>query len=418
MCGQNIMIVCKFGGSSVASVEGANKIKQIVNMNDNRKIIVVSALGKTTNCQYKITDKLYEAFNKLKNGKDCATQIEEVFKRYKDLANSLGVKINWTKEKEKLINLIELKQVSKAYLVSRGEYYSALLYSKFLNGVFLDAKDYIKFNCHGEVNFKKTEVCLKKLGGKRTYVIGGFYGSDSNGVIQIFDRGGSDITGAIIAKALNCEIYENYTDVSGVYDRNPNIFEKASGLPIIGYNTAILMAMAGNEVVHKDALKILKNSNTLLLVKNTNKYDKLGTVVIENNLQTNKVYICVDKNILILKQSLQSDEVKKIKEICETSSIYKSDKNYMLLTKNNLQDEDYFRDKLDYKIFENVYVITIFSNMFICAKTLKKIKNITKKIKNYVIFANYCSYKNNFKIFVEQKNYCKIIKIINQHLQN
>ena len=157
------MIVCKFGGTSVASLESAKNIKKIIEANSNRKFVVVSALGKCNEFNYKITDQLFDIYNKIKNGENYASCIDNVFMRYKKLSESLNIKIDWEKLKNEFLNNISNKNVSKAFVVSRGEYYSALMYSKFLHYSFLDAKDYIIFNSNGKICLQKTQKKLNTL---------------------------------------------------------------------------------------------------------------------------------------------------------------------------------------------------------------------------------------------------------------
>ncbi len=278
------MIVCKFGGSSVASVEGAKNIKKIAQQNKNRKIIVVSALGKTKDYNYKITDKLIELYNKIIKNDNYFELIDIIFEKYINISSNLNVNINWNKYKNELFKKIEQNAINKAYLLSRGEYFSALIYAKYLNYKFIDAKNYIKFNKNGKINKKITKKLLKKLNFNYNYVIGGFYGSDYLNNICLMDRGGSDVTGAIISTLLNCEIYEKYTDVVGVYNKNPNKFYDAKKQTVISYKDAIIMAQRGDEVIHKDALLQLQNSNSLLLVKNTFTPEVFGTLVVKETL--------------------------------------------------------------------------------------------------------------------------------------
>ena len=329
------MIVCKFGGSSVASKDAAIKIKEIFNENDNRKIIVVSALGKCKRYNYKITDKLFELYNALDLNAEHMQIIEEIFLRYEELSKELNVLINWNKYKKILTRDIENSNYTKEYIVSRGEYYSALLYSKYLNANFLDAKNYIIFNKNGKIDEKLTKKLLNTLNFNKKYVIGGFYGAYKNKDICVFDRGGSDITGAVISKLLNAEIYENFTDVEGVFNRNPNVFEGAKNLPLLSYKTAIQMADGGNEVVHRQALLEMKDCSTLLLVKSTYNYKRLGTIVVEKApIIYNDMLICKTTNYIATFTNLNTETILKINKFAELSKIIYLNKLYYVFIKN------------------------------------------------------------------------------------
>ena len=144
------MIVCKFGGSSVATLDNAKKIKNIIDSDEKRKIIVVSAIGKSKSCNWKITDLLFAIDYLLESGKNCENEINKVFSRYEELSKQLGVEINWSHEKRIFNNNIS-NWINKNYIVSRGEYYSALVYSKYLNAEFLDAQKYIILKKDGKI---------------------------------------------------------------------------------------------------------------------------------------------------------------------------------------------------------------------------------------------------------------------------
>ena len=412
------MIVCKFGGSSVASIIGAKNIKNIISKNNNRSFVVVSALGKSDVFAKKVTDELCECFLCCKTDKNLAEEkLSLIIDKYIFLANELEIKIDFSKEKNKIIEKIENNTITKEFLVSRGEYFSALLYAKFLNAIFLDAKDYIIFNKNGKLNFKATKQKLCKLNKKQKYVMGGFYGVTKNGQIVTFPRGGSDITGAIVAKALNAEIYENYTDVNGVYNKNPNLFDGAQNMPILNYKTACQMADCGNEVVHKSALFLLKDTNTILVVKNTNNYEGFGTVVIDTVKPFNNIFICVNKQKMMVLKDLNATIFSQLKHLSDVKDVlFLNSKYYVFFNDVHVDDNtmlNYFKPDL----FVNVCKFCIFCNVKMCPKDVKNIKKIQKILKKYAFFAKFLSFANNFVIVCEKENEQKIISILNKHLQ-
>ena len=412
------MIICKFGGTSVASVSGANSIKSILNANKNRKIVVVSALGKTEN-EKKVTDQLYECFFiYLDNVEQAKVKFCNILQRYIDLANKLNVTIDFSKYKKQILQLFDSGKIEKDFLVSRGEFFCALLYAKYTTSIFLDATEYIIFNKNGKFNYKCTKNKINKLSNSKRYVIGGFYGATIDGKIKVFSRGGSDITGAIFAKALNAEVYENYTDVDGVFNKNPNVFEYEKKLNLLNYKTACQMADAGNEVVHKNALYMLKSSSTILQVKNTKGEGAFGTIFTHANLFFDDVYIAMANQTLLILSQINDDILQKIKHMAEVKNVLMQGNKFYVFLSEVYGDCDYF---LHIKNVENVISVcrfSVFSNLIINKITLKKLKKIKKMAKKYAILAKFLSFKNNFVIVCNLCVKQKIVCIINNHLQN
>lgn len=399
------MIVCKFGGTSVATENGANKIKEILKTNKQRKIVVVSAIGKSEEYKIKVTDLLFKLFVKIEKKEEYITLIDEVFTRYENLSKKLKVKINWTIERQKLIDDIVRNRFNKDYIVSRGEYYSAKLYSKFLNLKFIDAKDCIVFYKNKKINYVKTKQKLCKIFSKyKQFVVGGYYGADSNDNIITFDRGGSDITGAIIAKLLNASIYENYTDVDGVFDKNPNIFSRAKQLPFLNFKTAILMADSGNEIVHKSALMELKNSNTMLIVKNTFNHKSFGTVVVDSENMINDVFVCLNKCYLLKMKKLSCDVERQIKEKAQVQKVFKAGGVYNIIINSLYDDIECFCGLNNFCEMQKVCVVSVFSNLKINSKLKENILKFSKKVKKNLIFGGFLSYFNNY-IFIFNECY-------------
>lgn len=407
------MIVCKFGGTSVAGGEAFKNIKKVVEDNNNRKIIVVSALGKNNEYIKKITDALFELYYVLQNGEDGDEIINYIFFRYNQMSKKMGVNISWQKYQNEFLRAIRQGNFTKEFIVSRGEYYSAILYAKYLGANFIDAKNYIIFNKNGKIDPKTTKIKLNQLNLSQKYVIGGYYGSDKNGNIKVFDRGGSDITGAIIAKLLNAEVYENYTDVNGVYNKNPNIFNGAKRLPLLSFKTAITLAEAGNEVVHKDAIECIKNSNGLLFVKSTQNYSSLGTIITKD-VSEQELFICKQNLMCALFQSLQKGKLEQTKKYADIDVVFYDNNTYYCLLKNVYINSKQFLQKFQSKPFE-VVKFTIFKNIKINKKNIKIIKKLHKKIKKYCIFANFSAYFNNYVIICKKEDERIVIKNINKY---
>ncbi len=408
------MIVCKFGGSSVAREEGARKIKEIVCGNKNRKIIVVSALGKCAEYDYKITEKLFELNYLIKNNLEHTELVNEIFNRHQELCSKLNVKINWEKEKNILNTIIKNSQYSDEFIISRGEYYSALIYSKYLNYQFIDAKNYIIFNKNGKIDEKLTKNSLKKLIFTNGVVIGGFYGANKHNDICLFDRGGSDITGAVICSLLNCEIYENFTDVSGIYNKNPNVFDEAQKLPALSFETAIKMAEYGNEVIHKDALKIMRNSQSLLLIKNTYKPDSFGTIITNSTLLNKPLNVCFQNAWLLISEELDTQKIKKLKRICNIRVLHNG--KYVCIIKDLKCSKESLLKTINSAELHEVKIATIFSESKINCEIIKKLQKILQKLKKILIFGKFTSYFNALILIFEKDNQFIVNKTLKQKL--
>lgn len=407
------MIVCKFGGTSVAEIDNATKIKEIC-QNKNRKIIVVSALGKSKDCKYKVTDKLFGLYNKILSKENFDLDLNEIFLRYKEVSAKLGVMVNWDKENIKLREYIEIGCITKEFIVSRGEYYSALLYAKYLKAKFIDAKDYIIFKKNKEIDYKNTKKRLKCLKKHKKCVIGGFYGANTNGDICLFDRGGSDISGAIISKCLNAEIYENYTDVDGVYNKNPNIFDGAKNMPLLNFSMAIRMADNGNEIVHKRALEEIKNSACVLNVKSTNSWKKMGTIIVDCHLGLNDLMVCKTDCHIATFSKLNKDDISKMANYIDVYKVAKINSCYFVYFKSLYVPEDKFKKLFNCLENKDYTIFTFFQNCLINAKNIKVIEKIIKKTKKIKKYSLFLSYLNNFQIICEKNKQEEIIKIINK----
>ena len=206
--------VAKFGGSSMADVNQYRKVRDIILADPERKIVVVSAAGKRDSKDHKLTDLLYLCHAHTQYGVPCDPIFEMITSRYIEVRNELGLTLDLESEFAELKKRLDAKEVSQDELVSRGEYYSAKLMAAFLGFQFVDAAEWIHFNMDGSVNKESSYPALQSLVKGEGVVIPGFYGVMPNGAIRTFSRGGSDITGALAAAALEADVYENWTDVS------------------------------------------------------------------------------------------------------------------------------------------------------------------------------------------------------------
>lgn len=277
-----MLIVAKFGGSSVANSSQFKKVKDIVLSKDNRKVIIVSALGKKEKGDSKITDLLYLLHAHLKYSVPYDNVYDMIKNRFlqikEDLKLSIDLETEFTLLKKELN-----KELSEEYLASRGEYITSKMMAEYLNYTFIDAKDLITFDYNGTVNLEKTEKAINDAYSKYSrLVIPGFYGSYPNGVIKTFSRGGSDITGAIVAKALEASTYENWTDVSGILMADPKVIVNPKRINQITYNELRELSYMGASVLHEETVFPVQEGNIPINILNTNEPTNPGTIITEN----------------------------------------------------------------------------------------------------------------------------------------
>ena len=273
------MIVCKFGGSSVADEKQIMKVKAILESNSDRKIAIVSAPGKRNKEDRKITDMLYECNSLVQKNMSCKRVFAEIGKRYLDIATALKLDT-----KKLTLALDDVRRKIDAgrgtdYAASRGEYLSGLLIAEYLGWEFVDPANYIVINSDGTVNPISYERLETRLTTGSHYVIPGFYGATPEGVIKTFSRGGSDISGAIAARAVNADLYENWTDVSGVFAADPRIVENARVIPELTYVQVRELSDVGASVFHEEAIAPVIPVKIPINIKNTNSPEDPGTII-------------------------------------------------------------------------------------------------------------------------------------------
>ncbi|MDD6241016.1 MAG: aspartate kinase [Eubacteriales bacterium] len=272
--------VAKFGGSSLADASKFQKVKDIVLKDRDIHYVVVSALGKRDKKDNKITDLLYLVYQHAKYHVNFSSLWEEIEKRYLSVASALNLAIDLRPEFEKLLSPLKEGKIKEEELVSRGEYLSAKLMASYLGFDFLDSKSLIRFTYEGKVDEKETEKAIEEgLKGHDYAVIPGFYGSYPNGEICLFSRGGSDVSGSYIARYGACDLYENFTDVSGFYMADPHIVENPRKIPFVSYDELRELAYGGAGVLQQDTILPLMDKNIPLLVLNTNAPEEEGTVI-------------------------------------------------------------------------------------------------------------------------------------------
>ena len=277
------MKVVKFGGSSMADAGQYRKIRDILLADPQRKVVIVSAAGKRFSGDHKLTDLLYLCHAHVQYGVDCSSIFEMIANRYLDIRDELGLDLQLEPEFLALKERIDAKEVTQEELVSRGEYFSAKLMAAYLGFQFVDAADWVKFNMDGTVNKEESYEALKHqvLTGYGA-VIPGFYGVMPAGSIHTFSRGGSDITGALAAAALDADVYENWTDVSGILMADPRIVENPQAIPEVTYDELRELSYSGAQVLHEDCIFPVREKNIPVNIRNTNAPEEPGTMIQES----------------------------------------------------------------------------------------------------------------------------------------
>lgn len=274
--------VAKFGGSSVAGAQQFKKVKAIAEADEARKIIVVSAAGKRSRDDHKLTDLLYLCHAHITYGVSCADIVETIRSRFIGIRDELGLEYDIEAEFEKLIPRLN-KSMGVDELVSRGEYLTARLMAEYLGYTFVDAADVILFGFDGHIDREKTYTAIKEAYDKYGRIlIPGFYGKLPGGKIKLMSRGGSDITGSLAAAAVQADVYENWTDVSGILMADPRIVDNPSPISKISYAELRELAYMGASVLHEESILPVKEPGIALNIRNTNHPEDEGTMIVDS----------------------------------------------------------------------------------------------------------------------------------------
>ena len=275
--------VTKFGGSSMADAGQYRKVRDIILADPDRRVVIVSAAGKRNKNDHKITDLLYLCHSHVKYGVDCDRIFQMIASRYIGIRNELGLALAIETELDELKKNVDAKKVSREELVSRGEYFSAKLMAAYLGFQFIDAADWVKFNFDGTVDQEKSyEELRSRITPGAGAVIPGFYGTLPDGTIHTFSRGGSDISGSLAAAALDADVYENWTDVSGILMADPRIVDDPQTIPEVTYDELRELSYSGAQVLHEDAIVPVREKNIPLNIRNTNAPNDAGTMIMES----------------------------------------------------------------------------------------------------------------------------------------
>ncbi len=291
--GSNLMAikVVKFGGSSLADAEHFRRVASIVRSDPNRRFVVASAPGKRSSSDMKVTDMLYQCYDMVRLGKDITEHYGKIVKRYNDIISDLGLDFDISGELEYIRNSI-LGHAGQDFAASRGEYLNSLILAKFLGFDFIDAESVIFFHDNGSYDEEKTNAVMHEELLRHEYaVIPGFYGVMPNGTIKTFSRGGSDVTGSIVARAAEAELYENWTDVSGFLMADPRIVKNPFPIGTVTYRELRELSYMGASVLHEDAIFPVRNAGIPINIRNTNEPSAPGTMIVaaSNEYDTERI---------------------------------------------------------------------------------------------------------------------------------
>lgn len=283
--------VVKFGGSSLASAEQFRKVGEIIKADPARKYVVPSAPGKRFKDDTKVTDMLYACYALAEQDKDFSDALAKIAARYQEIIDGLGLELS-LEEEFSLIEKNFKEKAGKNYAASRGEYLNGIIMADYLGFTFIDAATVIKFTEDGMLDADFTDELLSaRLADCDCAVVPGFYGSMPDGTVRTFSRGGSDITGSIVAKAAKVDVYENWTDVSGFLIADPRIIDNPVGIEVITYKELRELSYMGAGVLHEDAIFPVRQQGIPINIRNTNAPEDAGTWIVGSTCQKSKYVI-------------------------------------------------------------------------------------------------------------------------------
>ena len=283
--------VVKFGGSSLASAEQFAKVGKIIQADKERRYVVPSAPGKRNAKDTKVTDMLYACYALVEAEEDFRVPLMKIKDRYDTIINGLNLKLSLEDEFKKIAENFKNK-AGVDYAASRGEYLNGIIMANYLGYEFVDAAEVIFFDKEGNFDAEKTDKVLsKRLAKIERAVIPGFYGANPDGSVRTFSRGGSDITGSIVSRAVHATCYENWTDVSGFLVADPRIIDHPETIKTITYRELRELSYMGASVLHEDAVFPVRKAGIPINIRNTNAPEDAGTWIVESTCHQSKYTI-------------------------------------------------------------------------------------------------------------------------------
>lgn len=283
--------VVKFGGSSLASAEQFKKVGDIIRKDPSRRYVVPSAPGKRFSDDTKVTDMLYSCYAAAVKEKKFTELLDKIKERYQEIIDGLGLDFSLDEDFD-IIRVNFSKKIGRDYAASRGEYLNGKVMAAYLGFEFVDAAEVIRFNEDGTFNDALTNELLSgRLADMENAVIPGFYGAKEDGTVVTFSRGGSDVSGSLVALAVNADLYENWTDVSGFLIADPRIVKKPKSIETITYKELRELSYMGASVLHEDAIFPVRKAGIPINIKNTNAPQDKGTLIVEGTCRQSKYTI-------------------------------------------------------------------------------------------------------------------------------
>ena len=283
--------VVKFGGSSLASAEQFKKVGKIIRSDESRKFVIPSAPGKRFDGDIKVTDMLYSCYGAAIREKKFIEQIEAIQERYQEIIDGLGLELSLEADFHEIRENFG-KKIGRDYAASRGEYLNGKVMAAYLGFEFVDATEVIRFDENGRFDEVKTnELLRERLKDSAGSVIPGFYGAKEDGTVVTFSRGGSDVTGSLVALAVEADLYENWTDVSGFLIADPRIVKNPKSIETITYKELRELSYMGASVLHEDAIFPVRKAGIPINIRNTNAPEEKGTLIVEGTCRQPKYTI-------------------------------------------------------------------------------------------------------------------------------
>ena len=283
--------VVKFGGSSLANAEQFKKVGDIIRSEESRRYVVPSAPGKRFDGDIKVTDMLYGCYEAAEKGEDFADKLVAIKERYYEIIRGLDLTLSLEDEFKKIEEDFR-GQAGTEYAASRGEFLNGKVMAAYLGYEFVDAAEVIRFDKKGNLLADETDKLLgKKLSKCEKAVIPGFYGAMSDGTVRTFSRGGSDVTGSLVAKAIHADLYENWTDVSGFLVTDPRVVVNPEVIEAITYRELRELSYMGATVLHEDAIFPVRKEGIPINIRNTNRPEDKGTLIVESTCKKPKFTI-------------------------------------------------------------------------------------------------------------------------------
>ncbi len=325
----NIKVV-KFGGSSLADAEHFKQVASIVKADPSRRYVVASAPGKRFKEDVKVTDMFYECYERIRNQENIDELYSKIVERYNSIIEGLGIDFDISGELEYVKSAMQHRS-GRDFAASRGEYLNSLILAKYLKFDFVDAENVICFKDNGALDEEKTnEMMRQELMQHKHAVIPGFYGVMPNGTIKTFSRGGSDITGSIVARAVDADLYENWTDVSGFLMTDPRIIDDPCPITSISYRELRELSYMGATVLHEDAIFPVRYAKIPINIRNTNRPQDAGTMIVAEHTEIDSEKIITGIagkkgfSVITIEKDMMNSEIgygRKVLEVFEENEI-------------------------------------------------------------------------------------------------